>query len=194
MKLERLTNNKIKIFLTFDDLIDRGLTKEDIKGNSLKVHKLFQEMIEDACEEMSFKMTGSIAIEIFSLQAQGLIIIVTKEDEEVIEDLEDEGFLDLQVRIGDHPHILFAFMEIEDVIQLCHSLKQFQIPKTSLYKYDQHYYLLIAGVLEKSYDAVISLSAEYGSASTLTLFRLLEYGRLIIADKAITVLTKHFSK
>ena len=30
MKLERLTNNKIKIFLTLDDLIDKGITKEDI--------------------------------------------------------------------------------------------------------------------------------------------------------------------
>ncbi|MDX5474567.1 MAG: adaptor protein MecA, partial [Bacillaceae bacterium] len=28
MRLERITNNKIKVFLTFDDLSDRGLTKE----------------------------------------------------------------------------------------------------------------------------------------------------------------------
>ncbi|WP_409301424.1 adaptor protein MecA [Peribacillus sp. SCS-155] len=193
MKLERLTNNKIKIFLTFDDLIDRGLTKEDIKGNSLKVHKLFQEMIEEACAEMSFKMSGSIAIEIFSLQAQGLIIIVTKEEEEVIEDL-DEEFLDLQVRIGDHPHILYVFMELEDVIQLCHSLKQYKIEKSSLYRYEESYYLLIAGVSEQMYDAVISLAAEYGSVSTLTIHRLNEYGRLIIEDTAHILLPMHFSK
>ena len=30
MKMERITNNKIKIFLTLDDLMDRGITKEDI--------------------------------------------------------------------------------------------------------------------------------------------------------------------
>ncbi|MFP3454093.1 adaptor protein MecA, partial [Bacillus sp. SIMBA_154] len=29
MRLERLNYNKIKIFLTLDDLTDRGLTKED---------------------------------------------------------------------------------------------------------------------------------------------------------------------
>ena len=83
MKLERLTNNKIKIFLTFDDLFDRGITIEDIKANSLKVHKLFQEMVEEACEEMNFKMSGSIAVEIFSLQAQGLIIVALREREDV---------------------------------------------------------------------------------------------------------------
>lgn len=30
MRLERLNYNKIKIFLTLDDLTDRGLTKEDL--------------------------------------------------------------------------------------------------------------------------------------------------------------------
>lgn len=194
MKLERLTNNKIKIFLTFDDLIDRGLTKEDIHGNSLKVHKLFQEMIEEACEELQFKISGSIAIEIFSLQAQGLIIIVTKDDEESILDDADDEFLDLQVKVGENPHILYTFTDLEDVIQLSYSLKSIGTWRTTLYRYENHYYLLIDHVQEKQYDAVISLAAEYGSVSTLTLFRIQEYGKLVIADEAVGILTKHFRK
>lgn len=193
MKLERLTNNKIKIFLTFDDLIDRGLTKEDIHGNSLKVHKLFQEMIEEACEELSFKMSGSIAIEIFALQAQGLIIIVTKDDEEILDD-EDDEYLDLQVKVGEHPHILYAFSDFEDVIQLCYSFKSIGIKHSSLYRFNDNYYLLIDRVQEGQYDAVISLSAEYGSVSTLTLYRVQEYGKLIVSDEAIRILTNYFHK
>ncbi|MDQ0219017.1 genetic competence negative regulator [Peribacillus cavernae] len=194
MKLERLTNNKIKIFLTFDDLIDRGLTKEDVHGNSLKVHKLFQEMIEEACEELSFKMSGAIAIEIFSLQAQGLIIIVTKDEEEIADDDEDDEFLDLQVKVGEHPDILYTFSDLEDVIQLCYALKSIEIESSSLYRYENHYYFLINRVQESRYDAVISLAAEYGSVSTLTLFRVQEYGKLIITDEAVSVLTSHFLK
>ncbi|MED2244001.1 adaptor protein MecA, partial [Bacillus thuringiensis] len=34
MRLERLNYNKIKIFLTFDDLSERGLTKEDLWRNA----------------------------------------------------------------------------------------------------------------------------------------------------------------
>ncbi|RFU65565.1 genetic competence negative regulator [Peribacillus glennii] len=193
MKLERLTNNKIKIFLTFDDLIDRGLTKEDIHGNSLKVHKLFQEMIEEACEELSFKMSGSIAIEIFALQAQGLIIIVTKAEEDILDD-EEEEFLDLHVLVGEHPHILYSFCDLEDVIQLCYSLKAIGIVRSSLYRFEDNYYFLIEGVKESAYDTVISLAAEYGSVSTLTLFRLQEYGKAVVLNDAVDLLTRYFHK
>ncbi|SFC44381.1 adapter protein MecA 1/2 [Bacillus sp. OV322] len=190
MKLERLTNNKIKIFLTLDDLIDRGITKEDIKGNSLKVHKLFQDMVEEACDELSFKMTGSIAIEIFTLQAQGLVIIVTKDEEELLSD-EDE-FLDLQVKVGEHPHILYRFEDFEDVIQLSHSLKFNGIVKSSLFSLEGHYYMWIEDVGEDLFNLAISLAAEYGSVSTLTLYRLQEYGTCIISGNAISVMTEHF--
>ncbi|WP_307190238.1 adaptor protein MecA [Geomicrobium sp. JCM 19039] len=30
MRLERIAANKIKVFLTFDDLKERGLTKDDL--------------------------------------------------------------------------------------------------------------------------------------------------------------------
>ena len=33
--------------------MDRGITKEEIVGNSLKVHKLFQAMVEEACESLN---------------------------------------------------------------------------------------------------------------------------------------------
>ncbi|MFE0505721.1 genetic competence negative regulator [Peribacillus butanolivorans] len=191
MKLERLTNNKIKIFLTLDDLIDRGITKEDILGNSLKVHKLFQDMVEEACEELSFKMSGSIAIEIFSLPAQGLIIIVTKEEEELL--TEEEEFLDLQVKIDDFPHILYVFDEFEDIVQLSHRLSYHGLLNSTLYHYEGRYYLLIENVKDTTYDTVISLAAEYGHASTLTLYRINEYGTCIIEKDAIHVLTSHFS-
>ncbi|MFD6440362.1 genetic competence negative regulator [Peribacillus sp. NPDC060186] len=191
MKLERLTNNKIKIFLTLDDLIDRGITKEDILGNSLKVHKLFQDMVEEACEELSFKMSGSIAIEIFSLPAQGLIIIVTKEEEELLTD--EEEFLDLQVKIDDFPHILYVFNEFEDIVQLSHRLSYHGLLNSTLYHYEGRYYLLIENVKDTTYDMVISLAAEYGHASTLTLYRINEYGTCIIEKEAIHVLISHFN-
>lgn len=192
MKLERLSNNKIKIFFTFDDLFDRGVTKEEIRGNSLKVHKLFQDMVEEACDELDFDMSGSIAIEIISLQSQGLVIIVTKDEEDTLTDEED--YLNLKVKMDDCPHILFFFHDIEDVIQLCYRLFLKDISVSSLYIYDEHYYLLIEEVQEDLFDAISSLVSEYGRASTLTLFRMNEYGKCLIAQDAITTLTGYFRK
>lgn len=78
MRLERLNYNKIKIFLTLDDLTDRGLTKEDLWKDSFKVQQLFKDMMNEANTELGFEANGPIAVEVYSLQAQGMVIIVTK--------------------------------------------------------------------------------------------------------------------
>lgn len=189
MKMERITHNKIKIFLTLDDLLDRGITYDDISGNSLKVQKLFQEMVEEACDSLCFKMSGSVAIEIFTLPAQGLIITLTKEAEEHFDDEDD---FNLRVKFDHCPHILYIFEDFEDIIQLSHQLKNQELLSSTLYFYNEHYYLLIENVLETIYDKIISLAAEYGNASTLTLYRMNEYGACLIKNEAIQVLTSFF--
>ena len=81
MRLERLTANKIKIFLTSDDLFDRGLSKEDIWKDSIKWNQLFHDMLEEASEEFDVDIQGSVAVEVFSLQAQGMILIITVDED-----------------------------------------------------------------------------------------------------------------
>jgi adapter protein MecA 1/2 len=189
MKMERIAHNKIKIFLTMDDLLDRGITYDDIAGTSLKVQKLFQEMVEEACDSLCFKMNGSVALEIFTLPAQGLMIIITKEADEYFAD-EDE--FNLRVKFDHYPHILYVFEDFEDIIQLSHRLKNQELLSSTLYFYNERYYLLIENVLETVYDKVISLAAEYGNVSTLTLYRMNEYGACLIKNKAIQVVTSFF--
>jgi adapter protein MecA 1/2 len=189
MKLERLDQNKFKIFLTFDDLMDHGLSLEEIREHSLKAQRIFQHMIEDACDEMNFKMNGAIEIEIFSLHAQGLIIIVSREDEE---DLDDEDYLNFQVKLGEHAHILYVFLEFEDIIQLAHRLKVLGLEQGQVFLYQDRYYIYIDDVEPKQYKSVISLTAEYGNASTLTLYKIQEYGKLIFEKSAIKTITEHF--
>lgn len=55
MRLERLNYNKIKIFLTLDDLTDRGLTKEDLWKDSFKVHQLFKDMMNELIQSSALK-------------------------------------------------------------------------------------------------------------------------------------------
>ena len=82
MRLERLNYNKIKIFITLDDLFDRGLTKDDIWKDSLKWHQLFHDMLKEASETFDVEIQGSVAVEIFSMQAQGMVMIVTMDEQE----------------------------------------------------------------------------------------------------------------
>jgi adapter protein MecA 1/2 len=192
MRLERLTANKIKIFLTSDDLFERGLSKEDIWKDSIKWNQLFHDMLEEASEEFDVDIQGSVAVEIFSLQAQGMILIITvdevKEDEEILFD----GFIEMQVRVEGCKDLLYEFVEFEDIIGLSKRLSTIDIYGGSLYAMYNRYYLLMDKLeAEKNVKAACVLS-EYGNASIISPFLLVEYGKQIIENKAVETILQFF--
>ena len=71
MRLERLNYNKIKIFLTFDDLSERGLTKEDLWRNAPKVQQLFRDMMQEANKELGFEADGPMQLKCFLYKHKG---------------------------------------------------------------------------------------------------------------------------
>ncbi|MBT2638851.1 genetic competence negative regulator [Bacillus sp. ISL-39] len=194
MRLERLTNNKIKIFLTIDDLSDRGLTKEDIWKDSLKWHQLFHDMLEEASEEFDLDIIGSVAVEIFSLHAQGMVMIVTMIEQDEDEEQFDDGIIEMQVTLEGSEDILFEFENIEDVIQLAKRLLDAGIIGGSLHFMNVHYYLLMNGILPDEADKTVSIMAEYGVPSILSIHRLLEYGNEIMEERAVESLVHYFMK
>lgn len=192
MRLERLTNNKIKIFLTIDDLSDRGLTKEDVWKDSLKWHQLFHDMLEEASEEFELDIIGSVAVEIFSLHAQGMVMILTMIEQDEDEEQFDDGIIEMQVTVDGSEDILFEFDNIEDVIQLAKRLLNAGVAGGSLHFMNDHYYLLMNGIMPEDVDKAVSLMAEYGVPSILSIHRLLEYGNEIMEERAVETLVHYF--
>jgi len=121
MKIERLSQDKIRIFLTFDDLLERGIQKEDMWRESPKVHELFSEMMDQAYSELGFDASGPLAVEVFALPAQGMVVIVTRgklesglfADEA---DDEDEEVYEMEVTLEQSDLISYKFQDFEDVI------------------------------------------------------------------------------
>ncbi|WP_026585174.1 genetic competence negative regulator [Bacillus sp. J33] len=192
MRLERLNYNKIKIFLTLDDLTDRGLTKEDVWKDSLKWHQLFHEMLEEVSEEYGVDIQGSVAVEIFSMQAQGMVMIVTMEDHQDEELLED-GFIEMQVTVDGSEEVLFEFQDIEDVIQMAKRLDLVNIDKGSLYSYKERYYYHSNDMSPEDIHRAVAILAEFGNPSFTSLHLIHEYGKIIIKDKAVKKLVRYFS-
>lgn len=195
MRLERLTYNKIKIFLTFDDLVDRGLTKDDLLSDSLKVHQLFRDMIEEASIELGFEADGPIAVEVYSLQAQGMVIIVTNS----VGDLEDEEFMDedyieMQVTLDESKDIFYEFRSFEDVIQLSTRLISLSIDGGRLYSFKDYFYLLLEDNLTLQTENVIAILAEFGNPATITKYRVHEYGKILFKENAMKDIYKFFIK
>jgi adapter protein MecA 1/2 len=192
MRLERLTANKIKIFLTSDDLFDRGLSKEDIWKDSIKWNQLFHDMLEEASEEFDVDIQGSVAVEVFSLQAQGMILIITVD--EVIEDEEIlyDGFIEMQVRVEGFEDLLYEFEEFEDVISLSKCLSTVGIYGGSLYAMHNRYYLLLDNLEADNNIKAACVLSEFGNASILSPHILAEYGKRIIENKAVETILQFF--
>lgn len=191
MRLERINYNKIKIFLTTDDLTDRGLTKEDIWKDSLKWHQLFHEMLDEATEEFGVDFQGSVEVEIFSMHAQGMIMIVSME-EQGEESLNDE-FLEMQVTTkGNDEILLFEFQDIEEVIRLSKRLACIQFFGGSLYILNDLYYFCVNKNEGQNSAQLVANIAEFGDVSLESIYRLNEYGNCIIEDKAVKTLVHYF--
>ena len=192
MRLERLTYNKIKFFLTFDDLYDRGLSKEDLGRDSLKWNQLFRDMLDEANEEFGVEFQGTIAVEVFSLQAQGMVMIVTVEETDEEEEALNDIFIDMQVAVDGNEEILFEFAGLEEVIQLSNRFSSMNVVGGSLYFMNEKYYLVFEGIDLDQENRIISVLAEYGHPSLVTIHRLIEYGKQIILNNTVETISTYF--
>ncbi|WP_209122559.1 genetic competence negative regulator [Alkalihalobacillus sp. BA299] len=189
MRLERLTMDKIKIFLTFDDLKERGMTKEDLWMDGPKVHDLFREMMLEADDELGFKADGPVAVEVFVMPAQGMVIIVTKGsiDDEEFEDDYDDGYIEMKVTLDESDEVFYEFSCFEDVIALSSRLFPFGVVGGTLFSFENKFYLKFEeyDLIGVDDDSFIALLSEFGNPSTATTYRIAEYGKKLMELEAI---------
>lgn len=201
MKIERLSTNKIRIFLTFDDLSERGIQKEDMWREIPKVHELFSEMMDQAYTELGFDPTGPLAVEVFALPAQGMVVIVTRGKYDVpsigvnLEDELDEEVYEMEVTLEQSDTIMYAFSDFEHLIELAHLIAPQVEEDGKLYYYKDRYILhLESKDLEQgTYNSLIALLAEYGEATSVTLAVLDEYAKVVMPEYAIRTIVSHFA-
>ncbi|WLR53126.1 genetic competence negative regulator [Bacillus tianshenii] len=195
MRLERLNYNKIKIFLTFDDLSERGLTQEDLWHDVPKVHQLFRDMMNEASDELGFEADGPIAVEVFSLQAQGMVIIVTKGNVDYDDEDEfSEDYIEMQVTLDRSDDIFYEFATFEDVIQAAIRLHAIGVKSGQLFSFENAFYLDLdeKGLPNIPTDTLIALLAEYGNPATLTTHRVIEYGKTLMETDTVSQLYQYF--
>lgn len=196
MRVERLGQDKIKIFLTFDDLSDRGLKKEDLWNDIPKIHDLFNEIMEQAYDELGFELAGPVAVEIFAVPAQGMVVIVSRGKNKLWDDesLDDDLFA-LEVTLEESDSIIFAFKDFEFVIDAAKRVNSYLLYGGTLYYYKNHYILVIdqIDVNEKSLEDLIAMLSEYGEVSPISKTILEEYGKVVVEDDAIKVVVSHFA-
>jgi adapter protein MecA 1/2 len=199
MKIERLSQDKIRIFLTFDDLLERGIQKEDMWREIPKVHELFSEMMDQAYSELGFDASGPLAVEVFALPAQGMVVIVTRgnfqsKHQHMDEDLEEEVY-EMEVTLEQSDLVSYAFRDFEDLLRMARTANSLLIEGGTLYYYKERWIWQMEPVEmeEDKLQTLIAILSEFGEATSVTKAVLEEYGKVIIADDAVKVLCAHFA-
>ncbi|MGV3488186.1 MAG: adaptor protein MecA [Tuberibacillus sp.] len=216
MDIERVNEHTLKFFISYVDIEERGFDREEIWYNRERGEELFWDIMDEAHHLESFPIEGPLWIQVQALE-KGLEIIVTKaqmskdgtklelpiskdkhldipitpetndfigNDEDLEDEDDDEGELT----------ILLKFSDIEDLIDLSMRMED-AILNTSLYYYDNHYYLYVVFDHDASdYECENDLSQmlEFSTESSLTEHILEEYGKLIIANDVFNEIRKYF--
>jgi adapter protein MecA 1/2 len=113
MRIERVSDSQFTIFLTFDDLIERGFTKDDLWEDVTGVRNLFSDMMYEASSELDFELEGMLLVQVHLMQAQGMHVIVTQKVENINW---DEDFIEIKVTLDESKELIFSFDEFEDII------------------------------------------------------------------------------
>ncbi|MCF3941665.1 genetic competence negative regulator [Oceanobacillus alkalisoli] len=191
MRVEKLSSHQFTIFLTFDDLIERGFTSDEIWHDAASVRSLFSEMMYDASDELDIELDGMLLVQVFMMQAQGMHVVVTQMNDM---ETEDEDFIEMKVTLDESHELIFLFDDFEDLIDVASYLSPLGIEDGQVYHLNDHYYMLFDEEelpdIEK--ESLIAIMSEYSHSSILTSYRLKEYGKAIYEEQAIKQIMNHF--
>ncbi|SDI29565.1 adaptor protein MecA [Natribacillus halophilus] len=191
MRLERIAANKIKVFLTFDDLQERGLTKEDLWMDRPRVHQLFRDLVMEADASLGFKADGTLSVEVFALPAQGMVIHISKNED--IEQEEDD-MIEMDITVDERLDLFYKFPDFEAVLQLVQVLSRLNIKNGTFMFMEGHYYLCFPASTQNylGYDRFVALISEFGNACPYSPAVVKEHGSVLIEKGAVTVLADAF--
>ncbi len=197
MKIERLSHDKIRIFLTFDDLTERGIRKDDIWREIPKVHELFNDLMDQAYSELGFDASGPLAVEVLSLPAQGMVVIVTKgkATERDGDSEDDEDVFEMEVTLEETDLISYTFHDFEHLIAAAKRIGPLFTDSGALYAYKGVWVLQLEYETEeeRQLENLIAVLSEFGEANSLTEAVLEEYGKLVMKENAIGTIRSQFA-
>lgn len=211
MEIERIDDDTIKFTLSYIDMEARGFTREEVWNNREKSEELFWDMMDEVDEEIEFYIDGPLWIQVHA-KSEGIEVIVTsamsadgqwkvspfdENDARKIFEQGEKDFRELENLFkaeaeNEQESIenVFAFKEFEDVIRLASRMHEYG-EKTSLYYYDEKYYLYVAYDEEQKLNTY-SILTEFASPSKITIHLLEEYGKVIFGQNVFQEIEKHF--
>ena len=211
MKIEKLTENKIRVIINSQDLKDNHIDLHTLMTKTLENQSLLFVLLSKAEQEVGFHTDGCrLLIEAFSSADDNFVFTITKYEkpEQEIEDYTSFPKKKLKVKRKavniNNTDAIYQFNGFEEFCNFCNCIKsknQFDITKLSkhisLYLYNNTYYLVLSNIKTdykniKIFYNTISEFGKFVSNSNTFKTKLLEHGTSIIKKNAISIGIKYF--
>ena len=184
MKIEKLTNEKIKIILSKDDINKVDISINDFLDDKDVSQNILNYILEKAEKEINFNTENSdILVEIITKFEGGFIFTITKFNSE-----NDNSNIS---------NLIFKFDNFENFLEFCRYIKNFSQIKEqdfSLILYKNEYYLSIFNIFAFKID-FYSILCEFAEPIELTsglVGTLNEYGKTIFERKTFKENIEYF--
>ncbi|MBQ3407804.1 MAG: adaptor protein MecA [Clostridia bacterium] len=209
MKFEKLNENKIRIILSNQDLIDKNIDFNSFMSNSIETQDLFLDMLEEAEEKIGFITKDyKIKIEALAMESGDFVVIITrlenKEETKSVSPLLKNKKIKVKRRsaLPNSDCLVYSFKSFDDFCIFSNhmvDLKNYtNISKnTILYSYNSTYYLLFSKINTnhpyiRNFYALIAEFGTYINNPDLFSHKLMERGTIIMKNNAIKISSKFF--
>lgn len=211
MKIEKLTENKIRAVISDDDLIKNNIDFDSLMNKSTKSQDLFFKILEKAEKELNFYTDGyKLLIEAFTSVDGVIVFTITKFEPKFSQDSQFNSSKKKRVIVKKKTvdyasnQSIYSFPSFEEFCNFCsfiNNIENFEIKKfskdISLVLYTDTYYLVVKNInVNYKYNSIFhSVASEFGKIiSTPRSFesKLCEYGEVIIKKNVIDIGIKYF--
>lgn len=203
MKIEKITENKIRIVVNLDELSNNNIDFKNFMISNIESQKFFLDILNRAEKEFGFYTKDcKLLIEAFSSLDDFFVFTITRFHANKKKKQKYKLNYKKNIQVLKNP--IYKFSSFEEFCGLCFALNNSNLPltniakKISLYLYNNTYYLVLID-LNLSYinfKRLFSIFSEFAQKVKSHYgfdAKLLEYGKPIIKQNALVTGIKYFT-
>ena len=197
MRILKVNENTVRIFISFAELADRNISLVDFFQRSSRTEHFFWEVISKARDEVDFNLDQPFWVQATVASEDEFVITVIKQDDHIDADinhfvhtgLEDMKKSRSSTKSAAEQEWVYVFEDLEDAISAAALLPDAPGALSTLYTYEDEYYLTLSKIgsqrKKKIAEAVLD---EFGESVLTTGDFLKEHGEVVIEKDAINSL------
>lgn len=193
MKFRKLSEDKVQIILTVQDLEERDFKRWELMPMSPKLQEFFHDLLEKAYKECGFEVQddSQLVVEAYPLNLDTFSIILTRIPAGSQGEAAGTIHLGQFDRDSDEEDLpergqkqIWQFADLEACTLACAKIEPENIESSSLFKYQEKYYLALQTSKGRHID-VSAIMGEYGEWVEMAQAFLEEYAQPLIRDNAV---------